>query len=379
MKIGIITFWQSYDNYGQLLQCWALQAQLRKLGHDPFLIRYNYCNYYEHQSIWKLLAKILLIKPYIKQYKKIRESKDYINKNKIREFDLFRKKYLSQSDYYADYNQLISNPPEADAYITGSDQVWAQLINKKCSLPFFLCFGKSEVRRIAYAPSFAMKSYPEELKGMLYNYLIKFDYVSVREQGGVNICNKVGINAEHVLDPTLLLDNNDYKVFLSDRKIDVPYVYIYSINIQNPDEIRWEEVKKTCKERGLRIVATPASGYFKGSELFDGDVMYDYATIPSWLSNISNASMLVTTSFHGVAFALILHCPFIYIPLKGKFSFGNDRVEELLINLGLDVRIMKENMSIDDFFDNDIRWGVVDEMLSSKRIKSLSFLQNSLL
>lgn len=380
MKIGIITFWQSNDNYGQLLQCWAMQQVLKGMGHEPFLIRYNYHEYYDDAPLWKRVARIILILPYFKRQKLKRKKINYKIKNACREFDKFREEHLIKSEqYYFSPDILKQNPPEADVYITGSDQVWAQLLGNKRVLPSFLDFGPDSTRRISYAPSFARKVYPAKLERQLREALSRFDAISVRERDGVNICKKVGYDAVHVIDPTLLLDKSKYIKLITAKSTISGYIYIYSINIADASEVRWSEIRAYSQRLGLSIIVTPGSGYFEGKELFGDEVTYDYSTIHQWLSNIANAKMLVTTSFHGTVFSLILHCPVIYVPLKGHFASGNNRAEELLRNVGLENRILSDNVNIEACFVNKIDWAAVDARLSIMRIHSLEFLNKSLI
>ena len=106
--------------------------------------------------------------------------------------------------------KIQQNPPQADCYITGSDQVWAQLLDNINNEGFFLNFGSSQIKRISYAASFAMTSYPQELKKKLKEKLSIFSAISVRESSGVEICKELGYNVSWVLDPTFLLEQSDY-------------------------------------------------------------------------------------------------------------------------------------------------------------------------
>jgi len=350
-----------------------------KLGHSPFLIRYNYDFQKEEDPLWKRVAKLILIWPYLKQKRAESIRKRNWKRNEIRQFDNFRQKEIIQSEtYYETVSQLEANPPRADVYITGSDQVWAQLLSSHRSYPFFLCFGDKKTKRISYAPSFAMREYPEDLLGQLSMALKPFDAISVREIDGVNICKKAGYDATHVVDPTLLLKQVDYQKIIGTVGQTNPYLYIYSINIMDAEEIRWKDLSKTCVSKGLKVVVTPASGYIHGDELFGNDVTYDYASIPSWLSNIAAADMLVTTSFHGIVFALTLHCPMIYVPLKGKFASGNNRAQELLTCVGLESRIINDHTAIENYFNDSIDWEKVDHKLVEMRTLSTEFIDSAL-
>lgn len=386
MKIGIITFWQSKDNYGQLLQCWALQEYLKKQGHEPFLIRYDFINNIHRTSTVRKIAKLLLIYPIVakvlstinlRKYKRLQE--DNRIKNKKRLFDDFVTKYITVSDrLYRNLSELQHTPPSAECYITGSDQVWAQKLDYEDNKAFFLNFGGNNVRRIAYAPSFAMKSYPRKLLPSLKQALSTFDFISVRESDGCKICASVGAEATKVLDPTLLLDKSDYIRFLDSTPSSVEHVFIYSINILSAAEIRWNELQSYIQSKKYRVIVTPASGYVPGAELF-GSVCYSYATIQNWLSNIYYAKLVVTTSFHGVVFCILFRKPFVFVPLKGKYSSGNNRIFELLDELGLSSRILNDNSGYQDIISKPIDWESVSLLLEEKREASFTFLYRVLL
>lgn len=385
MKIGIITLWQSSDNYGQQLQCWALQQELIKLGHEPYLIRYDIEHKFSKSSkpsIFKKLLKLLLVYPIVPFFiRKIRERKeqklyDYnALRNVERNFANFRKENIIMSNQvYTSLQNLRENPPKADAYIVGSDQVWAFLLDKYENRVMFLDFGEESIKRIAYAPSFSMKSYPNKLKSLLKENLKRFDFLSVREQTGVSICKELGFNVKAVVDPTLLLGKNDYMDIKGLDVNDGCYIYLYYLNVTEEKEIEWELLKKYASRNGLKIIATPASGYIPGRELFDG-AEYRYANIPQWISLIDNANMVVTTSFHGVVFCILHHTPFVYFPLKGRFARGNNRVLDLLKEVGLESRCYSE---FNKMMKENVDWDMVDFRLNDSRLKSLDYLHQAL-
>ena len=277
MKIGIITYWQSNDNYGQQLQCWALQQWLKDKGHQPYLIRYDFINRTLPVNKLKKVWKVMLVYPALRAIWRKSRQKSLENKiasltikNKARLFDKFREDRIEKSDaVYCSLGELQTNPPQADAYITGSDQVWSQLLDIKENEVFFLNFGNSGIRRISYAASFGMDEYPSKLNGALKDNLSRFDAVSVREKAGVDICKNVGIDSKMVLDPTLLLDSDNYrKIEASRRKAE--YVYIYSLNVRTADEMYFTEVSAYAEQNNCKIVVTPASGCVLGNELFEG-------------------------------------------------------------------------------------------------------------
>lgn len=386
MRIGIITLWQSNDNYGQQLQCWALQQALLKLGHEPYLIRYDIDGRINNtkKPLWKKILKVVLLYPLIKKLiriKKYNYEKGLILynaiKNKERRFDEFRNVNIRQGDtLYKSLKELQDYPPQADAYIVGSDQVWAHLLSNSENRAMFLDFGDTKVKRIAYAPSFSMQDYPYHLKDSLKENLSRFDYLSVREETGLRICERLGFSAQVVLDPTMLLDSNDY-YRLSTREEDGDYIYLYYLNIQNAEEVKWNELISFAKKHNLKIVATTASGYVQGREIFKG-VEYQYATVGKWISLIKNAKLVVTTSFHGVVLSILHHTPFVYFPIMGKYSRGNNRVNDLCSMLGLSERIWNENMNYETIVSKKIDWNLIDSILVQERDKSFYYLQSAL-
>lgn len=386
MKVGIITLWQSSDNYGQQLQCWALQQELIKLGHEPYLIRYDveYRTRNNKSPLWKKVLKLLLIYPVIKSLKrrKINKKEQLLKaynakRNEERLFLSFRKdKFLVSDNIYSTLQELKDNPPEADAYIVGSDQVWAFTLDNYENRVMFLDFGDKKIKRIAYAPSFSMPSYPEKLKLVLKENLDRFDCLSVREQTGAKICNEIGYTAQVVVDPTMLLTSKDYSAIVNTNTCG-PYIYLYYLNISNSEEVEWQQLHEFANNNKLKVIATPASGYIQGKELFD-KVEYQYATIPQWLGFINGARLVVTTSFHGVVFCILHHSPFVYFPLQGFYSRGNNRVLDLCKMLGLSSRIWSDSSVYDDLYKQEIDWDYIDNLLNSKRLKSIKYLQEAL-
>lgn len=381
MKIGIITFWQSNDNYGQILQCFALQQQLIKLGHKPFLIKYVPLQKTVQTSIAEKLWKLIQIYPIFLKLRKIQKAKQakaFTLKNRQRRFDEFRENHIvTNGAIYHGLSDIQNNPPDSDCYLCGSDQVWSMLLDNDENQAFYLNFGDKYTKRVAYAASFGRDVYPMELNGKLHDMLAKFNAVSVREKTGINICKKVGIQAVDVLDPTLLLSVKEYVRIIETPSVRGKYFYTYSLNITSDKDLCWKALLDYANLRGFKSVSTTSSGYFIGKEICS-NTEYVYATIPQWLGYIQNAEFVATTSFHGVAFCLIMHTNFIYFPLKGVHSRANSRVISLLDYLGLHEKIFDGNMTIKQCIEYPIDWNKIEAKLNVKKNASISFLENSL-
>lgn len=388
MKIGITTYWDSEDNYGQILQCWSLQQFLIQQGHTPFLIRYikdEERSLSKKQIILRYIKRILIcclvIPIFYKILQKQRKDKyrDYlIRSNAKRDFASFRSQFILLSgEVYQNIEELKSNPPEADAYITGSDQVWYWDHRLPNMQAYFLQFGAHSIRRIAYAPSIGSSQYPIEKYSLLKEYLSVFDAISVRETDAVSIIKSVGYPAVKVLDPTFLLSKESYFELLPQKKPSKDYFFIYSLNYQSTSDLPWDSIQKYAILHDYRVIVTPGSGYVPCQELFRG-VDYDYATVQKWLQNIAYSNLNVTASFHGVVFSILFNKRFIYTPLQGKLSASNNRVLDLLNILGLNPLIWDGSSSIEDMMAFDIDWNNVNSVIQRDRLFSRDFLMLNL-
>lgn len=350
MKIGILTFWWSQDNYGQLLQCYALQKYLRDAGHDAFLIRYDSRNDFFRTPFilryFKALNPVLLCK--FLQHKI--NSKKLLEESKLndRHFDDFREKYIVQSEnVYTSYNQLKENPPEADVYIVGSDQVWNfslfKTVNNCKNLihAYFLDFGSTQTKRISYAASWSCSDLRSDIIEKISPLLKNFDYVSVREKSGINLCRKCGYDtAEFRCDPTLLLTAENYRSLYKENydtsKRKNPYLFLYMLN--NTCDFDIQKVYEFGERKNLEIVYVTGNGKIDRYEK-------TFATIPQWLSLIDNAEYVVTNSFHCCVFSLLFEKKFGVVPLTKTLAGMNSRIETLSEIFGIKSRWIMEDES----------------------------------
>lgn len=376
MRVAIITFFQSQDNYGQLLQCYALQKALRQMGHKPYLIRYGFHEQYFH---WLKKKNILTKKGRHATFRQFKKAILHINDSSVRGFDLFRKRHLTKSlRCYNSLAELRRYPPKADCYITGSDQVWAQLLSVDDNKSFYLDFGQPDTRRISYAPSFATEDYPLELKNRLAEQLSKFDAISVREQSGVRICKEVGYGASLVLDPSLLLTSEQYKV-LAKKPTVSNYCFVYHVNITSKEELLWDTFRSYNDNHNLASMATFANPTDNLNMEFIDGANYVYPTIEEWLGFIQEADYVLTSSFHGLVFSILFHKPFAVCLRKEELFAGNDRIISFLNLFDLKGRIVSEELhDVDKLMSSPINWGKVDTILSHERENSFSFLKNAM-
>jgi len=363
MKIGIMTFWMSNDNYGQQLQCYALQKYLRNAGHEAYLIRYNMNNDFVPRPptpIWKKFLKVfnpVILREYFLYKKQVASAVQEDKKNQKRKFEEFRSKYIMQSErIYNSCVELKENSPEADIYIVGSDQVWNPdlfVSFKRQSPAYFLDFGNPSTKRISYAASFCKEKIDDEIVNIIKPLLQKFDYVSVREKQGLDICKQCGIhNAEYVPDPTILLNPDTYRTLYKDeliKKVDKQYCFLYFLNNESPFQIK--TVYDWAKSKNLEVVYITANSQFDKYEK-------TYATIPEWIYLLEHSEYVITNSYHCCVFALLFEKNFGVIPISKRHAGMNSRLNSLFELFQIEERWINTGFSV---LDKEINWQQIRE------------------
>jgi hypothetical protein len=355
--IGIITYWNATDNYGQLLQCYALQQVLKQLGGDPFLIKYDKSKMSKSQIIFHWLSVLFTfqLRRVIKSITIKIENKKPINRG----FDKFRETYIKSSNIIYSLAELKNNPPHADYYVCGSDQIWNQY-----NEGYFLDWGDKHIPRIAYAASFGRPNDSNKFVNKISKSLKKFQIVTVREQSGVDICKQAGyFNALCAPDPTLLLTGKDYEKLIEENTM-IPvhqdYLLVYLLGWDT--DIDFKEIECFAKQKRLEIIYVPVIG---GAIIgLNDELPKIFPSVSEWLFLIANANYVLTNSFHGMVFSIVFNRQFGVYTLKGKASTMNDRIYTLLDNIKLHDRIITNNIQI---LDNCIDYKCVNAVLNTQR------------
>ena len=372
------------DNYGQQLQAYALQHYLREQGHDAYLIRYAPVR--SARPLWRRIGgavKYRLLTSSAKKAQDRLQAQAYQRNavlNKQRQFPQFREQYLHSTDcLYTTIDELKQNPPEADAYITGSDQVWHDSLMDRNNTATYLDFGAPSVRRISYAASIG-REIPQQEISTFVALLKHFDRISVREHKAQELLQGLGFPKTTVtIDPTLLLSSAQYGEIENAEGLAFPnpYAFFYVLNIRTEAELYWDHIGKALAEQGLEVKSVAASGYLPAREFIPG-VSNIQATIPQWLSLVKNASVVFTTSFHGVVFSLLYHRPFYAILLTNENAKANDRLSSLLGICGLTRRIVANEQDAQHLDTTPIDWENVDKRLAKMRSTSIDFIKEAL-
>lgn len=329
MKIGIMTFWWCHDNYGQILQGYALQKYLQQFGHEAFIIRYNppssttSCrNFYKAFNpvkLFRFLRKKILEK----------NAEKHTVSDRLRDFDSFRKNHMSFSELlYETPAQLNSSPPDADVYMTGSDQVWnishATLANR---LPYFCDFGSRDKLRIAYSASFSNDRLEPALLKKITPYLKRYKGIAVREESGVAICEKCGCDAIWVCDPVLLFNREQWQKLLVPIPVKKKYVFCYMLT--NPCDFSAEKLYSWASARDLEVVFVTGNRGLNPEHKLPPEAREYFLTIEEWLSYLNGAEYVITNSFHCAAFSALFEKKFAVIPLHGAHASANTRIRSL--------------------------------------------------
>ena len=361
MKIGILTFHCAH-NYGAVLQCYALQEVLKRMGHEVEVIDYRPKYLLQPYKVFdtsRFVSKkgMKLIKAIIKEFLLLNKRIGRYNA-----FRCFIKRRLNLSSKVIDKNI----PSKYDAYIFGSDQIWNTQITHGDSIFFGnFPFEKGNKRYVAYAAStglediFLRGSMVDSYRQLLHN----FDFISVRENQTISqLQSLTDKRIELVLDPTLLLSAQSWDAIVERPRINKKYVLIYQVRIDKNISVI---ANRIAKEIGAIVVEVSA-----WLQPFHGSNVYQCETPEEFIGWIKHSACVVTTSFHGTVFSLIYNCPFYYVDFENSKDY---RVKSLLSELKLENRIILGNEK-EKFFPLEIEYNT----LFYKQKKSIAFLEKAL-
>jgi hypothetical protein len=361
MKIGITTF-QWADNYGALIQAYALQTFLQARGHEVQIVDYR------PQKGASMVRRWLSASPRGCVRKWESNWKQFL-------FERFRKKHLVRTpEVFRSASELRKIADRFDLLIAGSDQVW----NPKWLAQseglfdlYFLSFAGSKTRRISYAASIGhsdLSTLTDEWKQMLAVRMKAMDEISVREQSGVELVRQLcgRTDAVCVADPTLLLGRAHYDRLAGTSVEKNPYLFSFMLHGLEQD------AAEACRSVSEYLRLTIARCNAGKTGLHAG---YTLPSPEGWLRNIRDARFVVTNSFHGVVFCLLFHTPFVALLINGSTGSMNSRITELLKAVGLSHRTVVAGAGVpSETVIKKIDWDGVDRAMASMRSESLGFL-----
>lgn len=379
LKIGILTQ-PLHDNYGGLLQAYALKEVLKSLGHDVVIVNRQT----PVRKKWRLVGSF--VKFELKGRKPInRQPLTKAQKSIISEKTL---SFIAQ--YIPEQSKLITstkamkllNKEGFDAFIVGSDQCWRPQYSSNIE-NYFLDFAKrnKHIKRISYAASFGTddwefsKKETKECKKLLK----KFDAISVREDSAINLikCNLGRNDVTHVLDPTMLLEKFQYQELIKKAGLSKPdgNLNIYVLDKSTEKNFFIESVESHL---GLKKFEVMPKQRIQDTLVTNANAEnFQFPSPIEWLQGFQDAKFVITDSFHGTLFSILFNVPFIAI---GNQKRGMSRFESLLEMFGLSDRLVTDvnKADLDYLLSQEIDWSFANQTLERERAKALTFLTSNL-
>lgn len=385
-KILILSYWDSQNNYGQILQGVALQYVLRKMGFTPQTLRYN-VDYLSEENrkrlnskcyrLCKLFTDEVSFFAHIKRFFAKKNTKTEILAFKVdRHFDDFKKRNLNLSlEEFNEYDDFAEISKNAYAAIVGSDQVWNYVPIGERRKIFLLDFVKFPCKKLSYAASFGRSKFANRKEEKEYAKSFEsFDAISVREASGMAMCSSV-LRPDAMLlpDPTFLLDKQQWLSLCKHSNIvkKEKIVFVYTL-VANDERIH--QYVDYYGMIGCKII------YVSSSSLKD---TYEntYASIDDWLYYISIADVVVTNSFHGLAFSLNFNTTPICLSRGNDLQKGmNSRIYSILSKLNM-LHLFKSSFDrqyADEILKSEINWESVNEKIDKMKNEGVNFLRINL-
>ena len=366
-KVGIITL-HRVVNYGSVLQTYALQEKIKHLGYDVEIIDYyperltmfgmlkrikNKSDKFEHSLILRTLAKVIIFPSYIIRFNM---------------FFSFLNKYIKMTQKtYKSIDEVNNGKFSYNIYCTGSDQVWNCGWNEKFDYPYYLNFAPDNKKKIAYAASFGKSKLDKEEIAETRNMLSRYDRISLRETSGVDIVEALGIKGSvNVVDPTLLLDGEEWRKISSNKYNSSDYILVYNLNRNKKIDKYAENLSKYTGLK-VRFLSYQLHEFYKKGKIMCNPKVEDF------LALIDNAKYVITDSFHATAFSINFNTPFVIV-YPEKYS---TRLQSILKITGLENRVAQNENDL-DVVKRKIDFEKVNKRINIEREKSLSWLKESL-
>lgn len=319
MKICTITC-QNADNHGARLQCFALAYWLKKEGHEVEVIDYQ-PDYMRGPKLWYVPNNF---KELVKLFVRLPERLCSVKRHKV--FSEFSKKYIPLTKVYYNIDELRNDPPKADMYLAGSDQIWNPTFRNGTDPAYYLDFGSKNVLRKSFAASFAVPCIEDvQKKSWIKDNLKRFDKITAREQSALKILKDMGYDGELQDDPVFMLNKEEWNRVLdldeSWKELgikDEKYVLIYDFFLS-------DEIKAAALEYKKRNSCKIFSVCHKN--LSYADKNFVYATPIDFVNLIKHASCVISNSFHGTCFAMIYNVPYTVVNRPDGL---NVRMQDLL-------------------------------------------------
>lgn len=359
MKTLTVTFHHS-NNYGALLQMFALHTKIKELGHENLVLETKLPVSKKKKKSYN--PKVMLRNWYMSLCGKIRRKEVQTLHNSISDF---KKRNVEFTKPYISMEELKSDPPQVDALITGSDQVWNMTTIPSMIPSRFLDFGNPEAIRFSFAASIENMKYSESQKEYAREQLKKFKGITLREQSACNFIESFSnLHTECILDPVFLFDKKEWAAIAKKPRIDGPYILCYQV-LSN--KLMQKVVNRVKKETGFPVVSICNLPF----KWIKSDYSFFDVSPEEFLGLYNNAACVVTTSFHGTAFGVLFNKKTYTIPR----SISSNRICDLMNMFGLNDYVVKPNMNLSN---NSVDWNRVNGVIEKERNRQIRYLHDML-
>lgn len=367
MKKVLIITRHAITNYGSLLQAIALQNKVEELGNDVKVIDFIRSD--------EAIVKCVITEGKLKNtwnkniftlalYCLLRIPVSILGDNK---FAKMRKRFLKMTKRYSSCEELIKDKPIADVYMTGSDQVWGPVMSGEYEWAYFLNFCTDTDKKVSYAASFGKKQLSKDAEKKAFGLINRYDELAVREDSAVELLNSHGIEAKQVIDPTLLLNSDEWEKLLNvpECKIKQKYILIYEIHSNKVLDKYAVEFAKKVNLPLYRVSPLLHQCNRGGKFIFAPD-------LGEFVSYVKNAEYLITDSFHGTAFSINFNTPLVTLMPNTGTSTRNTSILKLT---GLTDRIVTD---VNDFsiMNKKVDFTYANKVLEEQRKESLEILKD---
>jgi len=383
-RVGIITI-HKLNNYGSVLQAYALNFTINKLGfqgeiidysshHTPTVLLGYAVHTYREQGLRLLATSIshYMIDFFRQKIGKLSHHDSHCT-TMSDIFDEFRVNHLLLSKESYSPEKLKLNPPDYDIYISGSDNVW--LVDNRFGISYgsaryYLDFVPENKTTISYAPSMGDPIVSDMHLRRFKSLIENIDILSVRETSTADFIRRItGRVAATVCDPTLLLSEEEWDLLLPERvslSPVKPYLLVYIAHPLDFDSSLFRFSRYISQKLELKIINI-------GHHFKEGNPVYTNVAVSEFLMYFKNASIIITNTFHGTIFSIIYR--------KGFYAFepsaGPTRIRDLLSTVGLSERLVRSDLEARNL-SPELNYSSIEDKIQQFRLKSLLWLQSAL-
>lgn len=381
-KIGLVL--ACCTNYGALLQAYATQQIIKKMGYETEIIIYEPDKKSRHIKFdWGLLPYLIATAWESYHNSKIVEVLDEVHErnklDRVSVMNTFCDTRLENRNIYKGYDNLKAAGEACDVVLIGSDQMW--LPGTTFGNHISLRFVPDNVRKVSYATSLGVSYYPWYCRHSAKRVWNRMDYISVREEQGKkiiqNICGDIPVSV--VLDPTYLLTKEQWQELIPyQKKEDDKYVLCYFLG---NDDSTYYCAQRFARSKGLKLLSILSDESSSPNDMSYADRYITGSAPEDFINFIRGAEYIFTDSFHGIAFSVINEKQFfvLYRRMQNTRFSRNSRIDNILNMWGLSGRlILDKEIDWDSYNETVIDYSIARALVINKRNESLAFLDNAL-